>query len=773
MRRVGKGFSRVETPLFEGMIVALQADDVADEGATGVDVDVPAAVEPSIPSPTPTTQPPPPSQELPSTLQALPTPPPSPIAEHSSPPQQQQPSQSTHDADTLLHLLHTLLETCTTLTRKVEALEQDKVAQALEIIKLKQRVKKLERKNKLKVSGLRRLRNIGTAQRVESSEDTVMDDGRQAESQAQIYQLDLKHVGKVLSMQDDELDPVELKEVVEVVTTAKLMIEVVTGASATITAATTLITAATLTTAPSAARRRKGVVIRDPKEIVAPSIIIHSKPKSKDKGKGIMVEEPKPLKKQAQIEQDKAYYFNSNVAFLEKTKEHMEEKDIKALKRTRESQAEKATKKRKLDEEVEELKKHIQIVPNDKDDVYTEATPLARKVLWQLVKERFASSKPKNFSNDFMLTTITYMFKKPDVQAQVWKNQRSVHGLAKRGSIQGTSDHKRKFDDRRNSNNNNYLNNCVNDYQNNCNNNSNRNNDYRQQQNKRLETFRTYAATPTENSGYTGNRPLCKKCTLHHSGPCIVKCQTCNRVSHLTKNCKNKGLTTGNNQQQVSIICHACGEKGHYNYQCSKANNNAHERAYLLRDKNAHRDSNIVMSMFLLNQHLVKVLFDSGVDKSFVSISLASMLNILPITLDTTYDIKMANGNLVGTNTVIQGCTLTLLNQPFEIDLMPIKLGSFNVVIGMDWLSKYHAKVICDEQVVHIPINGEILIIRAQVMKKNSDEKGLKDIPVVREFLEVFPEELPSLPPVRQVELQIKLVPGAAPVARAPYRLAP
>ncbi|GJZ58673.1 reverse transcriptase domain-containing protein [Tanacetum coccineum] len=97
--------------------------------------------------------------------------------------------------------------------------------------------------------------------------------------------------------------------------------------------------------------------------------------------------------------------------------------------------------------------------------------------------------------------------------------------------------------------------------------------------------------------------------------------------------------------------------------------------------------------------------------KSFVSISLASMLNIPPITLDTTYDIEMANGNLVDTNTFIQDCTLILLNQPFEIDLMPIKLGSFYVVIGMDWLSKYHARIICDEKVVHIPIDGETLII--------------------------------------------------------------
>ncbi|GKE82717.1 putative reverse transcriptase domain-containing protein [Tanacetum coccineum] len=149
------------------------------------------------------------------------------------------------------------------------------------------------------------------------------------------------------------------------------------------------------------------------------------------------------------------------------------------------------------------------------------------------------------------------------------------------------------------------------------------------------------------------------------------------------------------------------------------------------------------------------------------------MLNILSITLDTTYDIEMADRNLVGINTVIQGCTLILLNQPFEIDLIPIKLGSFDVVIGMDWFSKYHARIICDEKVVHIPTDGETLIIRAQVMEKKSDEKRLENIPVVREFLKVFPEDLLGLPPICQVEFQKDLIPGAAPVARAPYRLAP
>ncbi|GJX16326.1 putative reverse transcriptase domain-containing protein [Tanacetum coccineum] len=211
----------------------------------------------------------------------------------------------------------------------------------------------------------------------------------------------------------------------------------------------------------------------------------------------------------------------------------------------------------------------------------------------------------------------------------------------------------------------------------------------------------------------------------------------------------------------------ATREKGNYTNQCQKTNINAQGRAYMLKDRNAHQDPNVVTGMLLLNQHLAKVLFDSGANRSFISISLASMLNIPSITIATFYDIEMADENLVSTNTVIKGCTLTLLNQPFEIDLMPIKLGSFDFVIGMDWLSKYHAKILYDEKVVHIPINGETLIIR--VMEKKSDEKRLEDILIVKEFLDVFPEDLPGLPPVHQVEFQIDIIPEVAPVARTPY----
>nr|GEV74535.1 reverse transcriptase domain-containing protein [Tanacetum cinerariifolium] len=266
--------------------------------------------------------------------------------------------------------------------------------------------------------------------------------------------------------------------------------------------------------------------------------------------------------------------------------------------------------------------------------------------------------------------------------------QRLMDQIIKHSSMQRTSDHKRKFDDRRSSNKNNYPNNCVNNYQNNRNNNSNRNNDYRQQQNRRPETFRSYVATPSENSVYTGNQPLCKNSTLHHTGPCTVKCNACNKVGHLTRNCKNKGPATRSNHQLVLVICHACRDKGHYVNQCPKENNNAHGRTYLLRDKNAHQDPNVVTGMFLLKQHLVKVLFDSGADKSFVSISLSSMLNIRPITLDTTYDIEMANGNLVERGFIRPSTS------PWGAHVLFVKKkdGSFRMCIDYQEMNKHTIK---------------------------------------------------------------------------------
>nr|GEY96261.1 hypothetical protein [Tanacetum cinerariifolium] len=389
------------------------------------------------------------------------------------------------------------MDTYATLTRRVEHLEFDQVAQALEITKLKKRVQKLERRNKVRVLKLRRLQKVGTSQRVETSDDNVMDDesnlGRMIAEMDQDDDVVLEDdkeedrkvadaVKDVEEAKEDETEPTEVQEVVDVVTTAKLITKVVTTASETVTAA--IVTASS--------RRRKGVVIRDPEEESTTSTIIPAKTKSKDKGKWILAEEPKPLKKKQQIEQDEQYArelhvelnkdidwdkaivhvklkakedhavkkyqamkrkpqtevqarknmmmylknvvgfkmdyfkgmsyddirlifeanFNSNVAFLLKTKEEIEEDVNRALQNLNKTPAERAAKRRKLDEEVEELKRHLQIVPNEDDDVYTEATPLARKLM---IRKKVGD-----------LLTHTTKYTSPALTQKVFANMRRV-----------------------------------------------------------------------------------------------------------------------------------------------------------------------------------------------------------------------------------------------------------------------------------------------------------------------------------------------------------
>ncbi|GJS35866.1 putative reverse transcriptase domain-containing protein [Tanacetum coccineum] len=176
------------------------------------------------------------------------------------------------------------------------------------------------------------------------------------------------------------------------------------------------------------------------------------------------------------------------------------------------------------------------------------------------------------------------------------------------------------------------------------------------------------------------------------------------------------------------------------------------------------------------------MLFDSGADRSFVSTTFSALLDVTPTTLDTSYAVELADGRISETNIVLRGCTLRLLGHPFDIDLMPVELGSFDVIIGMDWLAKYHALIVCDEKVVRIPYGNEVLIIRGDscdggsklnIVSCTKTQKYIEKGCQVYLAQEVFPEDLPGLPPARQVEFQIDLVHGAAPVARAPYRLAP
>nr|GFA75284.1 hypothetical protein [Tanacetum cinerariifolium] len=253
------------------------------------------------------------------------------------------------------------------------------------------------------------------------------------------------------------------------------------------------------------------------------------------------------------------------------------------------------------------------------------------------------------------------------------------------------------------------------------------------------------------------------RCTMHHAGPCIVRCGNYKRVGHMIRDCKV--IVTPNTQSApvgnlLGIVCYECGRPGHFRKDCPKLRNwNCGNH---IGKKNGNKTRNQTRG-------------NEATARAYA----------------------IGEGGANPDSNVVTG----LLGHPFDIDLMPIELGSFDIIIGMDWMVKYHALIVCNEKVVRIPYGDEVLIIRgddcddrsnsklniisctktqkyiqkgcqvylAQVTSKQaenkSEEKRLEDVPIVREFPEVFPKDLPGLPHARQVEFQIDLVPGAAPIA--------
>ncbi|GJR49342.1 putative reverse transcriptase domain-containing protein [Tanacetum coccineum] len=236
---------------------------------------------------------------------------------------------------------------------------------------------------------------------------------------------------------------------------------------------------------------------------------------------------------------------------------------------------------------------------------------------------------------------------------------------------------------------------------------------------------------------------------------------------------------------------------------------NAPAKVYTVGHARTNPDSNVMTGMFLLNNCYASILLCTGTDRSFVSTAFSSQIDITPTALDHYYDVELADERIIGLNTILRGFILNILNHPFNIDLMPVELGSFYAIIGMDWLVKCQAIIVCAEKIVRIPWGNEALIVHGdgsnrgneaclhiisytkiheymlkgclvflvnvttKETKDKSKKKQLKDVPIIHNFLDVFPEDLSGLPLTRQVEFQIDLIPGAVPVARAPYRLAP
>nr|GEY04212.1 hypothetical protein [Tanacetum cinerariifolium] len=370
MGRVGKGFSGVEIPLFEGMLVARQlAEEGIAEEQVQVDVVVAAAIQENV------------AEDV--SNDVIPSPPShdilSPSQEQSSPPQQPQssPQAPPQGAKFPIHIQQ-ILNVCSALTRRVKNFKHDKAAQKLEIIKLKARVQRLERSNKVKSSKLRRLRKVGAFKRIESSDDIE----------------DVFNQGRMI----DDLDKDEGIELV--VTTAKLITDVVTAASqvsaasATISTTKPSIPAAVPTVVAAYTRRRKGVIIRDPKEELSSKTPAET-PKLKDKGKGVLIETPKPMKKKDQIELDAEYArklheeINKDIDWdaaidhvNQKSKNPQYIKRYQGMKKRPQTETQKAAKRRKLNEEAQEdedLKKRLEVVDDKDDDVFIEATPLVRK----------------------------------------------------------------------------------------------------------------------------------------------------------------------------------------------------------------------------------------------------------------------------------------------------------------------------------------------------------------------------------------------------------
>ncbi|GKC98551.1 putative reverse transcriptase domain-containing protein, partial [Tanacetum coccineum] len=301
-----------------------------------------------------------------------------------------------------------------------------------------------------------------------------------------------------------------------------------------------------------------------------------------------------------------------------------------------------------------------------------------------------------------------------------------------------------------------------------------------------------------------GKLPLCERCFTRHIGPCIIKCPKCGKVGHKSRYYKEKNVATSANAQPIPT-CYDCGEQCHTRNRCLKKVKQeevgeVRARDYAIKDAEP-KGPNVVTGTFLLNNRYASILFNSGSDRSFMNTRFSSLFDIKPIKIENSYEVELADGRIVSTNTILKGCTLSLVDHIFEIDLMPIELGTSDIIIGMDWLVKHDAVIVCGEKVVRISYENKTLIVEgdkggsrlkviscikarkyveqgchlflAHVTKKKSKEKRMEDMLVIRDFLEVFPEELPGLPPPRQVEFRIDLVPGAAPVTRAPYWLAP
>ncbi|XP_023756294.1 uncharacterized protein LOC111904808 [Lactuca sativa] len=281
-------------------------------------------------------------------------------------------------------------------------------------------------------------------------------------------------------------------------------------------------------------------------------------------------------------------------------------------------------------------------------------------------------------------------------------------------------------------------------------------------------------------------------------------CNNCGKKGHLDRGCKNPSQTTDQaSGASVGQACYGCGEIGHYKRNRPKAATTGNTgRVLAMGQGEAVPEPTIVSGMFLLDNSYACIRFDSGVERSFVSHAFKHFLKYKSQILTETFTVKMANGKKESTNDIFMGCTLTLNDHSFSMDLIPVSIKSFDIIIGVDWLSPNRADILYFKKSIRLNLSLDktlviygdklssnlrnISCIKAQkllrkecyaflahIINEKQEVKDLESIPKVYNFLDIFPEDLPGIPPERQVEFRIDLVLGATPVAKSPYPLAP